>query len=392
MSFKYIYFPILVFSYYLIAPINFLLQSEGPLVSLGLRMLIFFVGILVILNNKLTKISITSLFLLFLLILINLLLFSNLYVLEYPTNDSKDGFYLFHLLIVIPTCLLVALFKYNETDSIKVLITTAKFFLLASILNTACGLIELASNPLVLLSGRFQHSYLNPISMGFLFASGLITWLLVSLFERKLTLTYFIIMLFMFAGVIGSNSRSALIGTVLAILYICVYEVIRNKNFKLIFIVSITSIVGLMFSISYLNINPLGRIASITSKTETSVTTRVEVWNDSLNIIADSPLFPGRLVTNFGGFPHNLVVELTTGFGVPIAFFILLLLLSPLMKVPKSKTLVIYASLYILYFMRATTSGGLFQLSELFALAIIIFCIYKLRFFNGVNSRNRPSA
>jgi O-antigen ligase len=193
-------------------------------------------------------------------------------------------------------------------------------------------------------------------------------------------------------GVVASNSRSALIGSILAIVFIIAYEVIKQKNVKLLFAVSIISTSCIAFSIAFLNFNPLGRIASITSKTETSVTTRIEVWKDSIDIISGSPFFPGRLVTNYGGFPHNIFVELATGFGLPIAMLVLGFLLYPIAKVPHSRRLLLFGAIYILYFMRATTSGGLFQLSEMFSLAIIVSSIYKLGFHYEIDSRDRASS
>lgn len=384
LDLKYISIFLVIFGYYLIAPLNYFFQFHPELFSIFLRYCFFALFAFKWLGRpKLPPAHIVSVLLF--MVLVNLLLFENLFIRSFPVNDPPSSFYLFHLLVVMPSVILFSFSDFKGLVFHRLLNAGLIFFGLVVLLNSIAGIHGAFNNPLILLSRRFEHEYLNPISMGFMYFSAAAVYFTCIFFKVSQGQFVRIIFAISLIGVIVSNSRSALIALIFMFISFAGYSVINRYNRVAILKLFALALAIFSMLLLFADFDALGRLKSIGSATETSVLLRIEVWSNSWNIISDNVWLGLRLVTDTGGFPHNIIVELISGFGVVVGMAIIFFLTLPLFWLFRSRRLLLVCSLYAAYLIRSMTSGGLYQLAELFCLLIFVLKIIHRR-KNAVNS------
>lgn len=341
-----------IFGYYIYSPFLYLVDAENPIISAILRILILLILIIYTFKNFAMKIKIESLIFLAVTWLINAKLF-----LECANGDISSNFYFVHLIsIALP----VSIITLADTTDVQIINkNTSQILKYALIANIVSAVHNLYNDPIKLLSGRLEHSYLNANSMGMLAVSVFIFGIICN--GRKSFLSVSAIML--------ANSRQSIIAFLLALIYFLPRLIILNFR-KIIALIAL-SVGTLTIYIMYVNgtsFDVIERVYSITSSSEISVTSRLTVYMATLNEIATYPWLGGDFNNGKGGFPHNLVLELFSGLGIFLGLLILLIIYLGYIKI---KYIHGGRILLIVFFLSSMVSGGLYSYNELFLLVCI---------------------
>ena len=348
---KYSFF-LSIFGYYIYSPLLYLINVESPIISAIFRILILMILIIYTFKNFAKKIKIESYIFFAITWLVNVKLF-----MESAQGEISSNFYFIHLIsIALP----VSVITFADTTGVQIInkstIQILKYALMA---NIVCAVHNLYYDPIKLLSGRLEHSYLNANSLGMLAVSVFIFGMICN--DRKSILSVTAILL--------ANSRQSIIAFLLTTMYFLPKMIILNfKNIIAITTLSLSTFFIYFVYIDGTSFDVLERLYSITSNSEISVTSRLTVYMASFNEIATYPWLGGNFNNGKGGFPHNLVLELFSGLGILVGLLILLIIYFGYIKI---KYIHGGRILLIIFFLSSMVSGGLYSYNELFLLVCI---------------------
>lgn len=341
-----------IFGYYIYSPLLYLINAENPVISAIFRILILLTLVYYTVKHFSIKVKIESIIFLAIVWLINVKLYW-----ESAQGYININFYFMHLIsIALP----ISVVMLSDTTAVQIINKhTTRILKFSLIANIICALHNLYNDPIKLLSGRLEHSYLNANSMGMLAVS---VFIFNMIYNNKRSLLSF-------TAVLLANSRQSIIAFLLVIIYFMSRFVIVNlKSVIAIAMFSFCASFVYAFYINGTNFDVLERIYSITSNSETSVTSRLAVYSDSINEIVMNPWLGGNFSNGKGGFPHNLVLELLSGLGILAGLLILLTIYLGYLRIQY-----IHGGriLLLVFLLSSLVSGGLYSYNELFLLVCI---------------------
>jgi len=345
-----------IFGYQCYAPILAILGVESSAFSAACRVLILIYGACVIFKSRDIKISIEEGLLVLFIAAVSYKLFKESFLLG--AIDPK--FFQVHLLTVLLPCIIMSILP-NPVGSIldgKLL----SFGCFALLLNVLVAIFELLSDPLRILSGRLEHANLNANSLG-LFACCIA---LAALHQKRR-------LLFAAAApwLLGANSRQSLVAFGVGLLSFVRFRAfgsVRSSVYAFLLVGALGA-----FYLTFImktEFDVVLRMASVTSASELSVTSRIEGIKAALDQFSGSPIMGSTLNNGMGGFPHNIILETLTGFGALVSLLLITLIL---VATRRSRTNKINRSILLVYLVSSMFSGGLYAYNELFVLMMVAF-------------------
>ena len=345
-----------VFGYQCYAPILALVGVESSVYSAVGRGLILIYGICVIFTNRNLKISIEEAVLILFVAAVSFKLYMESFIL----GDIDPKFFQVHLLTVLLPCMVVSVLPAPAGSILdgKLLI----FGWVALLINILVAVLAILADPLSLLSGRLEHANLNANSLG-LYA----TCIGLAALHQKRRL----ISITATPWLLAANSRQSLLAFFVGFLSLLGMRVFRSLR------IMITALGLIAFMATFYLFFMMGtafdvfsRLLSVTSHTETSVTTRLDGITQAFEQFAASPILGSTLNNGAGGFPHNILLETLTGFGVLAALLLAALIVLAVYRLRANK---VNRSLLLVYLVSSMLSGGLYAYNELFILMMLSF-------------------
>lgn len=365
--------------------------SNTRLFSVPFRVIVFFLSLLIILNNfKKEKFKNFSLFFLILFwIFYTVKLFISLSADYYKESFLLSSFEIYYRIIIIilfPSIALM-LINYKKYDLLLIVKYIFYIHLIMLSLNFVFGLL-LPHDGL-----RFQFIFsMYYISCGHLGATLAIISFFFLIFENEKNPPFFILFYGLFLGVLTiilATARSPILALMLVFFYLLIVK--RRIKFIIYFIFFLISfLIGLYFygKMDLDNVIFLNRTYKWIFEGDNSL--RTPLYNHAIEVFGKNVLWGGRILYEDGGYPHNIFLELLMGTGV-IGFTFYFLKFAPVIKNlefvfsnQNNRVYVLFFALFLQYFILSLTSYSVFSVSEfLYYSSIIIGIINNKKIINN---------
>ncbi len=371
-----------VFGYPFVAGISATLGLPNSIISIGLRSLVAFAGLFLIVDNLGAKthglgrllLYCTCLFItLFLLRLIYSTILSST-----MSPDTANNYWIWTIgSAVLPVLGLSSARSYDLNWSLFQ--NRALFVVLIASVLVALNMTTTVTDQIGTYdSGRARLETLNPISLGHLGASLLL--LTIAIFwqlDSKRGLRALLALIGMAIGAyltIASNSRGPLVGAAAAICF--AWLVSRGTRKVAATLILATAVLTFAPILLWLEVNygvtTYSRLFGQSFSEETNVVARLDMYWIALSAFGDSPLLGvGLEIKEIGIYPHNVTLEafLATGLIGGLAFFSMqVLALRISWKVCRAhKDLLWLGMIIVQYIVASQFSGALYASPPLWA-------------------------
>jgi hypothetical protein len=252
--------------------------------------------------------------------------------------------------------------------------------------------LGLASN-LTDLTGRLSFDTLNPITLGHVSLSALISgYYLLTLYPGIRMLSVFSInSIICFVCILEVGSKGPMLGLLLVIIYIVMLKLqtakIRWSKFNLARSLFIGCILfGVTAAYNYSNVIEGSSLLLRWQESELDDSTvfRIGALLDAIDQANSNPFFGSAFIElNSGEYPHNLIVEsfMALGFPAGLLFCWLILFVLKYTFTPRDKQNMLTKMLFLQYFTGAMFSGALYG-SQMFWMTLILL-------FHGAQNTNK---
>jgi hypothetical protein len=339
------------------------LGVEGRYITIGYRVVVFILSIIIIVKGSGNRINFErikskSVIILVLIIFYLIKLITDLYYSD--LNFGRESEEILLLVLLVSFVPAYALSKMSNNIIYKSLRPLIWLFVIISGLAVSSGIV---------FGFNFRlegNSILNPISIGHIAASGIILIAVEYTYSHKYKLIkYLPFLIVLLLALFMAASRGPIISLLIVLGYLFTNKV--RRSFKNIFV-----IIPLVIAVVYISFELLESTSSILfDRMKIDVGTnvnegeaRIFLWYIGLQEFLTNPIIGGHTTTIYG-YPHNILIEILMSMGIigfSLFFWILRYTHTIISKMMKYKTPLVWVGLlWMQFFIGACFSGTIYS-------------------------------
>ena len=260
-----------------------------------------------------------KIFILFILLLYTFRLFFDFQIMGLNSLMGNHNYYINIILLGILPILSLSIF----TNDIALNDIYFKFLFLIILVHIYFAIFQIDLN----YSGRLANVKLNPISLGYISATGI--YFMISRILNFKHLFSFFFFLFFIVIIFLTQSRGNQLALLLTLSLTQFFRFSLKKNIILIFLIVL--FLSLFVYFTNFDLQIFSYIGNVGSEKDLSGTYRLDILKESMGSFKNNILFGSSVLTYDGGYHHNVFVELFNAIGI-ISFILVFILIFTFIK------------------------------------------------------------
>ena len=360
-------------NFYISSCFSLILHYEGSFISILFKFfLVFLFMVSILFSIRKIHFSKLQIFILFILLLYSFRLFIDFQI---NSLNSLMGNYNYYINIILLGILpIFSLSSFNKDTSLNGIYF--KFLFLIILVHIYFAFFQIDLN----YSGRLANVKLNPISLGYISATGI--YIIISRILNFKHLFFLFFFIFFCIIIFLTQSRGNQLALLVTLTLTQYFRISFKKN--IIFLILILLFSSLFVYFTNFDFEVFSYIGNVGSEKDLSGTYRIEILNESFKSFKNNILFGSSVLTYDGGYHHNVFLELFNAIGF-ISFFLVFVLFFNFIKLFNKIKLFSNFDYFIFLnlihgFILSLFSSSFSEIGILFFIFLFLYNKYVLKF------------